>query len=146
MKEKLDKALAKMRGRYNCAQSVLYAFSEELQLDPDVALRIGCGLGAGMGRQGEVCGAVTGGILVLGLRHGRGEREDRTATEATYRKTRQLMDKFKQRHGSFICRELLQGCDLTTPEGQQFFNDQDLGKRICWPCVESVIRLLHELD
>lgn len=145
MKTTLDKALSKMRDRYNCAQAVLYAYCEDLHLDSNTALRIGCGLGAGMGRKGEVCGAVTGGILVLGLRHGRGEKEDRSATEATYAKSRQLMDEFKRRHGSVICRDLLNGCDLSTPAGQQFFNDHDYGRCICWPCVESVVRILHEM-
>lgn len=145
MKTTLDKALAKMRDRYNCTQSVLYACCEDLNLDPNTALRVGCGLGAGMGRNGEVCGAVTGGILVLGLKHGRGEHDDRSATEVTYAKTRQLMDEFKRQHGTFICRELLKGCDLSTSEGQHFFNDNDLGRRVCWPCVESVIKILHEM-
>ena len=146
MKTKNDEAQQKLREGYNCTQSVLYAHREDFNLDPNMALRLGCGLGAGMGRKGEVCGAVTGGILVLGFRHGRGANEDRSATESTYAKTRQLMDEFKRRHGSFICRELLNGCDLTTPEGQQYFKDNDLGRRICWPCVESVVKILHEME
>jgi len=55
-----------------------------------------------MGRKEEVCGAVTGGIIVIGAKYGRGEKDDRTATELTYRRTRDLMDKFVEKHGTFI--------------------------------------------
>ena len=79
---------------YNCAQAVLCAFCAEASLSEDAALKIATGLGAGMGRKQEVCGAVTGGILVLGLRHGRDSMGDRSATELTYLKTRELMDRW----------------------------------------------------
>ena len=73
----MAQATAKFTSGYNCAQSVLWAFRDEVGLEEDVALKLATGLGAGMGRKQEVCGAVTGGILVLGLRHGRGRADDR---------------------------------------------------------------------
>ena len=60
-----------------------------------------------MACKGEVCGAVTGGIIVIGMKHGRGEEQDRAATDLTFAKTRELMDRFVDRHGTFICRKLL---------------------------------------
>lgn len=60
---------------------MLYSFREESDLQDETALKIACGLGAGMGRKEEVCGAVTGGILVLGMLHGRGSKDDRAAME-----------------------------------------------------------------
>ena len=78
-----ENAVAKMLEGFNCAQSVLYASCDRLSFDKDTALRVACGLGAGMGRKENVCGALTGGILALGLKHGRGDREDRSRTEAT---------------------------------------------------------------
>ena len=98
-----------------------------------MALKIACGLGAGMARNGEVCGAVTGGILVLGMRHGRGAKDEESAMELTYRKTRELMDLFAARHGSYICRQLLKGLDLKTEAGQQQFKDNDMRNKICNP-------------
>ena len=80
--------------------------------------------GNGQARRG-VRGAVSGGILVLGLRHGRGAAAEGLSTEVTYAKTRALMERFRQRHGSYICRELLKGCDLTTAEGQDSYTDND---------------------
>jgi len=110
-----------------------------------MALKIACGLGAGMARKGEVCGAVTGGILVLGLRHGRGEKDEKTAMELTYSKTRELMDLFAARRGTVICRQLLNGCELTTEEGQRQFKDSDLLHKVCNRCVLSVAEILEEI-
>ena len=130
---------------YNCAQSILYAFSDESGLPDDTALKISSGLGAGMGLRGEVCGAVTGGILVLGMRHGWVSNDDRTAKEITYFKTRELMHQFALKHGSCICRDLLNGCDLTTEEGQRFFKENDYLGRICNKCVQSVVEILEQM-
>ena len=122
---------------------MLYAFREESDLPEETALKIACGLGAGMGRKEEVCGAVTGGIIVIGAKYGRGVNDDRTATEKTYAKTRELMDKFTKRHGTFICRKLLNGCELTTEEGQKQFKENDLLNKTCKPCVQSVVEILE---
>lgn len=130
---------------YNCAQSVLYAYREEIGLSEDLSLKISCGLGAGLARRGHICGAVSGGILVLGMRHGRGINDDRPAMDLTYVKTRELMDRFASRHGSCICRELLNGCDLATEEGQQFFKENEYLTKICKTCVESVVEILGQI-
>ena len=124
---------------------MLYAFREESDLSEETALKITCGLGAGMGRKEEVCGAVTGGILVLGMRHGRGSKGDRSAMELTFLKTRELMDQFAKKHGTFICRKLLNGCELTSEEGQKYFKENDLLKKICTPCVQSVVEILENI-
>ena len=125
---------------------MLYAFREESNLPEETALKIACGLGAGMGRKEEVCGAVTGGILVLGMRHGRGSKDDRSAMESTYLKTRELMDEFAKKHGTFICRKLLNGCELTTEEGQKYFKENELLKKICIPCVQSAVEILENIS
>ena len=98
-----------------------------------------------MARKQEVCGAVSGGILAIGLKHGRGEGQDRTPTEATYAKVRELMSRFESKHGSCICRTLLNECDLNTPEGQQFFKENDLMNTTCKGCVKTVVEALEEI-
>ena len=90
MKTKSEIAAKKFLEGYNCAQSVFYSFCDDLIFDKNIALKMACGFGGGMGRKEEVCGAVTGGIIVLGAKYGRGEKEDRAATELTYKKTREL--------------------------------------------------------
>jgi C_GCAxxG_C_C family probable redox protein len=98
-----------------------------------------------MGRKEEVCGAATGGLLVLGMRYGRGSKDDRSATELTCMETRELMDEFTKKHGTFICRKLLNGCELTTEEGQKYFKKNGLLKKICAPCVQSVVEILENI-
>ena len=143
MKTKSEIATEKFLSGYNCAQSVIYTFREESALEEDTALKIACGLGAGMGRKQEVCSAVTGGILVLGMRHGRGSKDERPAMELTYAKTRDLMDCFAGRHGSCICRLILDGCDLATEAGQKQFKSADMLNNVCKPCVQTVVEILE---
>ena len=138
-------AVAKFASGYNCAQSVLFSFCDDLGLDKNKALKMACGFGAGMGRKEEVCGAVTGGIMVIGAKYGRGENEDRSATEAAYVKIREFMDRFSQRHGTYICRELLNGCELTTEEGQKAFIGNDYLNKVCKVCVKSAVEILENI-
>lgn len=145
MDNKRDVAVARFLSGYNCAQSIAYAFSDASGTDKNLALKIACGFGAGMGRKQEVCGAVSGGIIVLGLKYGRGESDERKAMDRTYAKVRELMDRFAEKHGSVICRELVGGCDFMTEEGQRSFKEQDLLNKLCRPCVESVVEILEDI-
>jgi C_GCAxxG_C_C family probable redox protein len=145
MKSKNEVAVEKFLEGYNCAQAVFYSFTDDLQFDTNTVLKIACGFGAGMGRKEEVCGAVTGGIIVIGAKYGRGENEDKTATELTYTKTRELMNGFAEKHGTFICRKLLNDCELTTEEGQKYFKDNDLLNKTCKQCVDSVVEILEHI-
>ncbi len=145
MNSKSEIALEKFREGYNCAQSVFYCFCDDLGFDKNTALKLATGFGGGMGRKEEVCGAVTGGIMALGAKYGRGEKDVHAATEGTYKKTRELMDRFAAKHGTFICRQLLGGCELTTEEGQKHYRENDLFHKVCKPCVESVVEILEEI-
>jgi C_GCAxxG_C_C family probable redox protein len=138
-----EQAVAKFVAGYNCAQSVLFSFCDDLGLDKDKALKMACGFGAGMGRKEEVCGAVSGGIMVIGAKYGRGENEDRKVTDNTYKKIRELMDIFSEKHGTYICRQLLNGCELTTEEGQKTYLANEYFHKVCKPCVRSVVEIVE---
>lgn len=127
---------------YNCAQSVLYSFCDEIDLDEDLALKMACGFGAGMGRCQEVCGAISGGIMVIGAKYGRGVNDEKSSKEMTYAKVRELMNCFTDTYGTVICRKLLKDCDLTSKEGQTYFLENDLGNKVCRLYVESVVEML----
>ncbi|MDR2515391.1 MAG: C-GCAxxG-C-C family protein [Christensenellaceae bacterium] len=96
---------------FNCAQAILSTYCEELGLGRETALTISCGLGAGMGRLGHVCGAVSGAYLLIGLKYGQLLPDDKGAKEKTYTAVQKFTKKFEERHGSTICKELL-GVDL----------------------------------
>ncbi|MFO7569111.1 MAG: C-GCAxxG-C-C family protein [Smithellaceae bacterium] len=145
MSARAEIADAKFVEGYNCAQSVLFSFSDQTKLAHGLALQLACGFGAGMGRKGEVCGAFTGGLMVLGALFGRGENETSRATEEVYEKTRILYARFSALQGSCLCRELLNGCDLTTPEGQKYFKDNDCLNAICRPCVRDAVEIVESL-
>ena len=145
MNNKTETALQKFESGYNCAQAVLYACSDDVNVDKNIALKISCGFGAGMGRKQEVCGAVTGGIIAIGAKYGRGEDDEQSATEKTYEKTKELLDKFQTKHGTIICLELLDGCNLMTEKGQKYFQENRLKNKICSECVRSVIQILEEI-
>ena len=84
-------------------------------------------------------------VVVIGTKYGRGQKDDRAATELTYKKTRELMDKFAEKHDTFICRKLINDCELTTKEGQKQFKENDLLNKICKPCVQSVVEILEDI-
>src|SRR5512137_671186 len=104
-------------GFYNCSQSVLASFAADFGLDPDQAVSLATGFGAGIGRSGQVCGAVSGACMVIGLRYGSKPSEESSFAERkekTYLLVADLLDKFKERNGSTNCRELI-GYDLDDP-------------------------------
>jgi hypothetical protein len=74
-----------------------------------------------------------------------GEGRNRTPTEETYRKVRDLMSQFESKHGSCVCRKLLKGCDLTTPEGQRYFKENDLHNKTCKGCVTTAVETLEKI-
>ncbi len=117
MSDKVESAAERFKkGGHNCAQAVFCAFSAELGLDEETAYRLSSPLGAGMGRKGEVCGALSGALLALGLARGQGKGEGREGKERIYGLTRDLIECFAKQNGAVRCRDLLQ-LDLGTPEG-----------------------------
>jgi C_GCAxxG_C_C family probable redox protein len=145
MKNKIETAVHKFTSGYNCAQSVLFAYSDEIDIEKNTALKIAWAFGAGMGRKQEICGAVTGGIMAISLKHSRFQNEDNSTTEKIYLRTRELMDRFRKKHGTCKCSELLQGCNLLTEEGQKYFKENDLFNKTCVECVRSVSCILEEI-
>lgn len=145
MKSKAEVAREKFLEGYNCAQSVFYSFCEDLRFNKDLALKMASGFGGGMGLKKEVCGAVTGGIIVIGAKIGRGENQGPGITQETYSKTEQFMDLFSEKHGTFICRELLGDCDFTTEEGRKRFRDKDARMKTCKVCVEDAVNILEAI-
>jgi C_GCAxxG_C_C family probable redox protein len=100
---------------YNCAQSVFGAFSEVLGLDPSDALKIATGFGGGMGLNGKTCGAVSGALMVIGLKYGKSEPNDQTSKDHTYTLVNDFISEFSKKYGTVECKELL-GIDISNPE------------------------------
>jgi C_GCAxxG_C_C family probable redox protein len=129
---------------FNCAQAVFSAYGPELGLDRKAAYRIAQAFGGGIARRGEICGAVTGAFLVLGLKYGRTRAKDEEAKERTYALVLDFIRKFEQAYGSLQCRELL-GVDLSTPQGRKEAEKKKLHDTLCTKFIASAIEILEGL-
>ena len=102
-----QKAMKLFKEGYNCSQSVFCTFAEEFGIDRETALKLSSSFGGGMGRMREVCGAVSAMFIVAGLKYGYTSPTDKDAKAEHYKRIQELAGKFKQKHGTIICRELL---------------------------------------
>ncbi len=137
-------AKAAFNQHYNCAQSVLSAYAQELWLERDQALKVATGFGGGMGRLAATCGLVTGAFMVLGLKYGMIDSADQASKEKTYAAVQAFAQEFRARCGSLDCRDLL-GVDLSTPEGLAKARDQQLFNRICTKYVQAAAEILDDM-
>ena len=133
-----EKAVQYYQDGYLCSQSVLAAYAEEYGLTEELALKLGTCLGAGM-RNGEVCGACTGALMVLGLMH-----DDPKNRKTAYENTKQFLNDFRDVNGSYLCNDLL-GCDVRTPEGVQYARDHHLFTEFCPKMVASAVEILEKI-
>ncbi|XHR28686.1 MAG: C-GCAxxG-C-C family protein [Chthoniobacteraceae bacterium] len=144
MKSRSDIAEEKLVSGYNCAQAVLYSMCDKVGMDAQTALKLATGFGGGIARGGHVCGAVSGGIFALGLCLGRGENADKTATEYTYARVQELMATVQAKFGSCLCRDLLEGRDLNSPEDKASYQAADCLHKTCVPLVRAVVEYVEE--
>jgi C_GCAxxG_C_C family probable redox protein len=132
---KSDEAGKTFMSGFNCAQSVFMPFAAEGGIGEDACLRIASSFGAGMARLQETCGAVTGGFMAIGLRHGFSRSDDQKARDVVLRQSKELAASFKEKFGTLGCRDLL-GCDLNTDEGQRFHKESGQREQVCLECVK----------
>lgn len=130
---------------YNCAQAVVLAFAEDFGLDKKTAVMLSSSFGGGMGRLREVCGAVSGMFMVLGLKYGYASPEDNQAKKELYKKVQEVAGLFKDDNGLIICRELLglnqAGKSDPTPELR---TESYYKKRPCKDLVQFAADLVDE--
>ncbi len=129
---------------FSCSQSVLAAYAEDFGLDPEMALRVAGAFGGGMGRTGQVCGAVTGALMVIGLKYGKVKAEDNATRDKGYAVTAEFMRRFQERHGALTCPGLL-GYDIGTPEGRAAVQEKKLSSTLCPLLVADAAEMVEEL-
>jgi C_GCAxxG_C_C family probable redox protein len=120
----------------------LLAVSQKLGINSEIIPRIATPFGGGIGGRGEVCGAVTGSVMAIGLKYGR--EEPSQPNLQAYALTREFCQRFEEETGHLSCRDLT-GMDLSTPEGFQAFRRSDVPLRVCLPAVGAAFRLVTEL-
>lgn len=107
---------------YFCAESVLMSIGEYLEIESDILPGIATGFCSGIARTGRLCGAISGGIMALGLVYGRRHPEE--AVDRTYRDVQRLFEIVEKKFGGTNCRELI-GLDLGTEKGREAFVTQN---------------------
>jgi len=132
---------------FGCGQAVLAAFCQDYGMDVETALKISTGFGSGMGRLCEVCGALTGGFMVLGLKYGKVNTDGSKygpATEMTYALTAKLAEMFKEKHGTIYCRDLL-GLDLSLEAQRNIAVERNYFVERCGAYIHSSIEMVEVL-
>lgn len=130
---------------YNCAQSVVLSFADDLKFSKELAQKMAAGFGGGMGKQQETCGAVTGAIMLLGLLKGEAVNNNDELKASAYGAVKDLTRDFVAEYKTTQCRDLI-GCDLNTPEGAAKFKDEKIMETTCVGCVKKAVEIVESLS
>ena len=147
MKDHAKLAHDNFKRGYNCAQAVAIAIADELGVDEERAARLASSFGGGMGKMREVCGAVSGALLVYGALRGNSDPEDGEAKKQHYANVRAFADRFKAEHETIICRELLHNIGLKKDIGgdPEERTPEYYRTRPCVRFVETAATVLAEM-
>jgi C_GCAxxG_C_C family probable redox protein len=117
---------------------------EYWRINPPSEPRIASGFGGGIGRHGSLCGALTGGVMTIGLKQGTNE-PGTEKREKVYYKTSKFFNQFREQCGSVYCRDLI-GFDLSTLEGREKARVANVFQEKCLHFVENAVRILMDLE
>ena len=126
---------------YNCAQAVAVAFCDVTGMEPKATAKLASSFGGGMGRMREVCGAVSGMLMVAGVLYGYDAADDEKAKMSHYALVQNLAGQFREQVGSIICREILKNPPsdpAPTPRTEEFYKLR--------PCARMVYLAAEILD
>ena len=140
---KAEKASELFANNFNCSQAVLTAFAPDFGLDEKLALMLGTPFGGGA-RNAEMCGAVSGALMVLGLKYGHYESENNEQKSRAYAIAVEYTKRFKELNGSIVCRDLL-GYDLTKPEDSACIKEKNLFRTVCPEMIKSAVEVLESI-
>lgn len=146
MSERTDRAVELFKSGFNCSQSVFAAYADLFGMDEETALRVSAGLGGGVGRSREVCGAVSGAAMLVGLKYGATDPEDSESKAQTYAVVQQIIAEFKNTNSSIVCRELLglNGKPAADPNPEARTKEY-YKKRPCAQLVEDSARAVEKI-
>lgn len=139
----VTKAVQYFEKGYMCSQAVFAAFAEQFGITEKQALQIGACFGGGMNK-GEVCGACTGALMVLGMKYGQFDLLDTASRAKGGAVTVKFLDEFEKRKNSYLCHDIL-GCDLRTEEGRNYAKTNGLFGKLCPEMVRTAAEILTEM-
>lgn len=139
-----EKAASYFSEGYNCAQSVLLAMCEHWNGKSELIPKIATAFGGGIGRCGSVCGALTGGIMALGVKYGTNESSLEKRLKA-YELAQKFYKQFEKKHGSVLCRELI-GYDLSNPKELEKARKNKVLEEKCSNFIKTAVEILVSLS
>jgi C_GCAxxG_C_C family probable redox protein len=141
MVSRVNEVLKCFQSGFDCSQAILSTYCEDFGLDKQTALKLSCGLAAGMSRLGETCGAVTGAYLLIGLKYGKYLPDDVQAKEKTFERIQEFERRFVACNQSTNCRELL-GFDLRSCNKETAL---PVIQKICPKLVECAAKIVESI-
>jgi len=138
---KVESAVELYRRGCACSQAIVATYGPEAGGEREQALRMACAFGGGM-RMAETCGAVSGALMVIGLRHAGRPCDTSAGRKEANAHATDFIARFKERRGSVLCRELL-GCDISTLLGAATAREQNLFATVCADIVRDAAELLE---
>ena len=130
---------------YNCAQAVFCAFEDLTGLDVTTSARLASSFGGGMGRLREVCGTVSGALLVLGIVCGYDDPKAGQAKTDHYHLVQEFVRRFREINGTILCRELLEGVKTQPGNDPEARTPEYYARRPCLRHVGEAARIVDEL-
>ena len=138
-----DQAITYFNQHFNCAQAVLTPFAQEIGFNEKDALKIATAFGGGA-RKGEMCGAVAGALMVLGLKYGHYHAEDMDEKMHAYQITETFMNRFIEINGTVVCKKLL-GYDISKKEDLVKIKALDLFKTACPKMIRAATEIVDQI-
>jgi len=142
---KQRQAVELFKNDYNCSQSVFSVFSEEMGIKKDLALKLSSPFGAGIAYMQETCGAVSGALMAIGLKYGKGENGTNEDKAFAYDLSHHFMAEFKKKHNTICCHELLNGLNMSTPEGMAKIMELDYFRIRCARYVMDAVKITEKI-
>ncbi|HNZ43372.1 MAG TPA: C-GCAxxG-C-C family protein [Bacteroidales bacterium] len=142
-KDRVAEALEMFTAGFHCSQSVFAVFSEDFGVPKETALKIACPFGGGLGGYGRTCGAITGAMMVLGLRYGSSDPTDIETKRISREKTRALIESFEKQHYSCNCNDLV-GFDRSQLSDADLMLKLPVFHNTCGKFLETVVAYLEE--
>jgi len=141
---KSKKAVECFNNNFNCCQAILATYGPEFGLSEETALKLATGFGAGISYTGNTCGAVTGALMVIGLKHGKVKAGDDTAKEKTNYLCNKFISEFEEKNGSVICNKLL-NIDISNRDELEMAKEKMLFTTLCPKLVDSSGKILEKI-
>ena len=132
MESRIEKTIERHSKGYNCAQAVVCTYCDLLGMDEEAAFRLSEGFGAGMGGMEESCGALSGAVMLSGLKGSDGNLEAPKTKGSTYKLSKEMVKRFQEECGSTICKEI-KGVDTGKP------------KHACPDCIKGAAAIVEDM-